>query len=193
MKQQLTFRQYRTMDVFFFTLLLCVCESLIVLAGTRWFPGEAYTLSLTSAVTAIVLVRWGIFAAVPALAGGLVLSLVSGAGVAQMVIYCLGNMTALVLIPLIRCIGWKRLRADVLLTLLHGFTTALMMQLGRAAIALALGYAPAICLGFITTDVLSTLFAMLLPWICRRLNGMLEYQPHYLKRIQEEMERNGEA
>ena len=193
MKQQLTFRQYRIMDVLFFTILLCICESLIVLAGTRWFPGEAYTLSLTSAVTAIVLVRWGIFAAVPALAGGFVLSLVSGADAAQMAIYCLGNLTALALVPVIRRIGWKRLHDDVLLTLLHGFATALLMQLGRAAIALALGHAPAICLGFITTDILSTLFAMLLPWICRRLNGMLEYQPHYLKRIQEEMERNGEA
>ena len=58
MKQQITFRQYRNMDLFFFTALLCLCESLIALASNRWFPGEPYTLSLTSAVTAIVMVRW---------------------------------------------------------------------------------------------------------------------------------------
>ena len=68
MKRGITFQQYRGMDVFFFTALLCLCESLIALASTRWFPGEPYTLSLTSAVTAIVMVRWGAFAAFPAAA-----------------------------------------------------------------------------------------------------------------------------
>jgi len=189
MNRQLTFGQYRAMDVFFLTALLCVCETLAVLAATRWFPGEPYTLSLTSAVTALVLVRWGIFAAVPALCGGLAFCLFSGAGIAQYLIYCLGNLLSLALLPLIRKIGWKKLRENVLLTLLYGLLAAVLMQLGRAALALLLGHSFAVCLGFVTTDILSTLFSMLIVWICRRLDGMLEYQPHYLKRVQEEIER----
>ena len=62
----------------------------------------------------------------------------------------------------------------------------LLMQAGRFLMALALGNPPAICAGFLTTDVLSVLFAVLLCWISRRLDGILEDQKDYLKRIQEE-------
>ena len=77
--------------------------------------------------------------------------------------------------------------------MLFGLLTALLMQLGRALIALLLGTAPALCAGFITTDVLSTLFAVLLVWIARRLDGMLEEQKHYLRRVAEEMEKERTA
>ena len=72
--------------------------------------------------------------------------------------------------------------------MLFGLLAALLMQLGRVLIALLLGTAPALCAGFITTDVLSTLFAALVVWMARNLNGMLEEQKHYLRRIAEEME-----
>ena len=77
----------------------------------------------------------------------------------------------------------------MLLALLHGALAALLMQLGRALIALVLGYPLAACGGFVATDVLSTLFAALLIWIVRRLDGMLEEQKHYLTRVAEEMEK----
>ena len=57
MKHQITFRQYRAMDLFIFTILLCVCETLITLGATQWFPQEPWTLSLTPAITAVVMVR----------------------------------------------------------------------------------------------------------------------------------------
>ena len=188
MKQQITFRQYRAMDVFFFTALLCLCETLIVLGATRWFPGEPYTLSLTPAVTAIVMVRWGAFAAAPAALGGLAFCLASGAAPAQYLVYCLGNMTAMLLLLLRNRWNWHRLHESVLLRMGYAALTALLMQLGRFLIALALGYPPAVCAGFITTDVLSVLFAVLLVWISARLDGILEDQKDYLKRIQEEQE-----
>ena len=72
------------------------------------------------------------------------------------------------------------------------FLTALMMQLGRALIALVMGNPLAVCLGFITTDVLSAVFSALLVWIMRKLDGMLEEQKHYLRRVAEEMERERE-
>lgn len=189
MKQQITFRQYRAMDMFLFTALLCVCETLITLGATRWFPGEAYTLSITPAVTAIVMVRWGGFAAIPAVLGAFVFCLASGASVAQYIIYCVGNLAALVLTQFLRRDGWKRLHDNVLLTMLYGLLTAVLMQVGRGVLALVLGTPVATCLGFVTTDVLSGLFAVIIVWIMRRLDGMLEEQRHYLKRVAEEMER----
>ncbi|MBE5800283.1 MAG: hypothetical protein E7321_10100 [Clostridiales bacterium] len=186
MRRQMTFAQYRAMDVLMFTALLCVCEALIVLGATVWFPDQLYTLSLTAAVTAIVLVRWGGLAVVPALCGGLVFCFFSGAAPKQYLIYCLGNCLSLALLPFVRGKGWKRLHENVLFAMLHGMMTALLMQLGRFMIAALMGAAPAVCLGFITTDVLSTFFSVLLVLICRRLDGMLEEQRHYLIRIQEE-------
>lgn len=189
MKRQITLRQYRAMDLLMFTALLCVCETLITLGATRWFPAEPWTLSLTPAVTAIVMVRWGGFAAIPALFGALVFCLVSGATLPQYAVYCVGNLAALVLTQFLYREGWKRLHAQVLLALLYGLLTALLMQLGRAALSLVMGTPPALCLGFVTTDSLSTLFAALLVWITRNLDGMLEEQRHYLRRIAEEQEK----
>lgn len=188
MKQQISFRQYRAMDLFLFTALLCICETLITLGATRWFTGEPYTLSITPAVTAIVMVRWGGFAAIPAVLGAFVFCLVSGATLPQYIIYCVGNLAALVLTQFLCRIGWKRLHESVLLTLLYGLLTAVLMQLGRGLLALVMGNSLALCVGFITTDTLSILFAVLIVWITRRLDGVLEEQKHYLKRVAEEME-----
>ncbi len=186
MNKGISFKQYRSMDVTFITSLLCICEALIVLAATRWFPAQPYALSLTPAITAIVMMRWGAFAAVPALAGGMVFCLLSGAAPAHYIIYCLGNLTALVLIFFIRRVTWQKIKENVLLCMLYGFLAAVTMQLGRAVIALMFGHSPIECLGFITTDVLSTLFSVVLLWIMRRLDGMIEEQTHYLSRIQQE-------
>ena len=189
MKHQITFRQYRAMDLLMFTALLCVCEMLITLGATRWFPQEPYTLSLTPAVTAIVMVRWGGFAAIPAFFGALVFCLISGATLPQYVIYCVGNLAALALTQFLYRLGWKRLHDQVLLAMLYGLLTALLMQLGRVILALVMGNPLATCMGFFTTDTLSTLFAVLIVWITRRLDGMLEDQKHYLRRIAEEKEK----
>lgn len=187
--KQMTFRQYRGMDVAMFTILLCVCETLITLAATRWFPGEPYTLSITPAVTALVMVRWGWQGAIPAVLGALVFCLFSGAAASQYLIYCAGNLAALAMLAFLKRFSWQRLHEQVLLTLLYGGMTTLAMQLGRGLIALLLGTPPAVCAGFITTDVLSMLFAALIVWIARRQDGMLEEQKHYLRRVAEEQEK----
>ena len=189
MKQQITFRQYRAMDLLIFTALLCIGETLITLGATRWFPQELWTLSLAPAVTAIVMVRWGGFAVIPAVLGAFVFCVVSGASLAQYFIYIIGSLTPLVWCLWLRNDGWKRLKDQVLLALFYGAAVAVMMQLGRAVMALLLGNPLAVMLPFFTTDALSTLFAALIVWITRRLDGMLEEQKHYLRRIAEEQER----
>lgn len=189
MKQQITFRQYRAMDLTMFTALLCVCEALITLGATRWFTGEPYTLSITPAVAAIVMVRWGGFAAIPAVLGAFVFCLVSGAALPQYVIYCVGNLASLVLIQVLCRDKWKRLHDNVLFSMLYGLLTAVLMQLGRFLLARLMGNSLSLCVGFITTDVLSGLFAVLIVWIARRLDGVLEEQRHYLKRVADEMEK----
>lgn len=188
MKQQISFRQYRAMDLTMLSALLCVCEALITLGATRWFTGEPYTLSITPAVTAIAMVRWGGLAAIPAVLGAFVFCFVSGAALPQYILYCVGNLAALVLTRLLCRDGWKRLHENVLLALLYGLMTAVLMQLGRFALALAMGNSLGLCVGFFSTDALSGLFAVLIVWITRRLDGVLEEQRHYLQRVADEME-----
>lgn len=190
MKHGISFKQYRGMDVFFFTSLLCICESLIILAATRWFPAQPYALSLVPAITAIVMIRWRIFAAILAAAGALVYCLLSGAGLQHYVIYLLGNLASLALLPFIRRVTWQKIHDNVLLCMLYGLMTSLAMQASRALLSLLFGHSPIAALGFITTDILSTLFSVLLCWMMRRTDGMLEDQEHYLIRVQKETDQS---
>ena len=188
MKRHLTFEQYRRMDLFFFAVMLCISEALIVNAATRWFPDQLYTVSVTAALTAIVLMRWGPWAAIHAVLGALVTCAASGANVKQYLIYALGNLLSLSEIFLIRLFGQERIRKNVLCTLVYALSTLLLMQLGRALIALLLGAAGKTCLDFFTTDALSGLFTMVIVWISARLDGILEDQKTYLLRINRERE-----
>ncbi len=182
MRPQLTFRQYRAMDLTMLSLILIFCEWLIVRASTRWFPNELYVLSVTPVVTAIVMIRWGVWGFVPALAGGAAFCMASGAAAAEYAIYMGGNLPALLLVPAIRRLGWQTIRDRASYSMLYGLCCTLLMQLGRALTALCLGHGGAFFL-FFATDVLSCVFCMVTMWIARRLDGVLEDQKHYLHRV----------
>ena len=131
MNHRLTFRQYRQMDLTVFGAMLVVAEALIVLAATRWFPAEAYTVSIVAAVTSIVLMRWGPWAAIHAVLGGLVYCFVSGGQPGQYLIYCAGNLFALLSLLWFRILGKERIREDSFLTVMFALTTQLFMQPAR--------------------------------------------------------------
>ena len=173
MKGELTVGQYRAIDLSLFALMLILSEKIIVTASTRWFPNEPYTVSVVAAVTAIVMMRWGYWAALHAALGGLVFCLASGAAARQYVIYCGGNLLGLAALAWIRAFGEERVRQDVFKSLLFGFSTLLLMQLGR---------------GIIATDAVSYLFTLLIIWIVRRLDGVFEEQIHYLRRVRKQRE-----
>ena len=187
MRPQLTTKQYRTLDLSMLTAILVLCEGLIVLASTRWFPDQLYTLSVTPAVTAIVMIRWGYPACWPALAGGAVYCLLNGAAPWQYLVYMGGNLLSLLLVPLIRRVGWQTVRDKAGYCILLGLCCTALMDLGRALIALCLGHGRAF-LFFFTTDVMSFVFSAVALWVARRLDGMLEDQRHYLDRVSRETE-----
>lgn len=188
MKGQRTVGRYRTIDLTLFALMLILSETLIVSAATRWFPNEPYTVSVVAAITAIVMIRWGPWGGLHAALGGVVFCLASHGTAAQYLIYGLGNLAGLGALGLIRLWGAEEIRMDPLKTLGYGLITLLLMQLGRAALALALGAGIGECTGFFTTDVVSLLFTLVILWIARRLDGILENQRHYLLRIAKEQE-----
>ncbi len=190
MNRHLTFEQYRRMDLFFFAIILVLSEFLIITAGSRWFRDQLYTVSAAAAVTAIVMMRWGKWGGIHAVLAGLVFCLAGGGTPRQYLIYGIGNLMSLVALFLIRLFSQKRIREETLITLLYALGTQLLMQLGRALVALLTGAGLSACLNFFTTDALSGLFTMVVVWIAARLDGMLEDQKTYLLRTQKEREEN---
>ena len=191
MNRQFSFSQYRGIDLTLFALILCAAEAMIANAARFWFPDQLYTVSVVGALTAIVLMRWGPWAAIHAVLGGAVYCFAAGGSAKQYVIYCVGNLFSLLALLPLNKLGGERIRLDGVLSVGFGLLTLLLMQLGRALTALALGAAFADCLGFFTTDALSLLFTGLVLWIARRLDGIFENQKHYLLRIHKEEEKGG--
>ena len=77
------------------------------------------------------------------------------------------------------------------MNVLYSCLVLLGMQAGRGLAAILLGTEPVVALGFITTDVLSYVFTVLIVRIVSRLDGMLEDQKHYLARVNEPRDPEG--
>ncbi len=186
MKHQLSFQQYRTIDLALFAAILFVTEFLIVKASTVWYADQLFSVSVVGAVTAIVLMRWGWWGVIHMILGGVTIVLASHGSGEQLVIYCIGNLFALLALLPLKRLGCERIRLDVFLSVGFGMLTLLLMQLGRALMALSLGTSFTDCLGFFTMDTLSLLFTGVIVWIARRRDGIFEDQKHYLLRVREE-------
>ena len=193
LNRQRTVAQYRAIDLFLFAAMLAVFEYAVTVAATRWFPRQAYTVSLTPVITAIVMMRWGPWAAIHAALGGVVFCAASGATLRQYIIYIAGNLLGLTALVYRRARGPENIRQDALRSMFFGLMTALLMQAGRAIVAIIMGVAPESALGFVTTDAITLLLTVVIMWIVRRLDGVFEEQTHYLRRVQEEarQERGG--
>ncbi len=187
MKGRFSFREYRGIDLALFAMMLVIFEFIIVkAAGSRWFWDQPYTVSLAAAITSIVYMRWGAWGGLHAALAGFWFCLCSGGTGRQYVIYTLGNLFSLAAVPVLGKVGYEKVRQGQWLSMLFPLAVLLLMQGGRALVALALGASPKGVLGFFTTDSLSALFTLVIIWIVRRLDGVYENQRHYLLRVHEE-------
>ena len=187
-----TVGQYRTIDLALFALIVFVGEYLVVTAAGRWFTDQLYVFSVVPVITAIVMMRWGPWAAIHAVLGGLALSWASGASPSQYAVYCLGNLLGLGALGMLRALGKERVRQDAFLTVVFGMACCLLMQLGHALLSLLFGGTAGGMIVFFTTDVITLLFTAVVIWIARRLDGVFEDQINYLLRISKEQEEEKE-
>lgn len=179
--------RYRAIDLSLLILILLVFETVVVKAATVWFPGQPYTVSLVPALTAIVMVRWGPWAAIHAALGGALVCVLQKATGSQYAIYIGGNLFSMALLPALA--RWRReegMWRDGIHAVAFGAGVLLAMQLGRALISLAFGASISGAAGCFTTEIITDLFTLLILWIVRRLDGVLEDQRHYLLRIRQE-------
>ncbi len=189
----ITFRQYRIIDLAILLIILAVAEALTAVAAKDWFTGEIYVLSPTVAVLCIVLMRWGAYAAIHAVAGGLTLCIVTGATPEQFAVYCIGNCFALLALLWFRFAGKEKVRAKAIMSALFTVTVFLAVQAGRWLVGLIFGGSLADIGSFIASDSLSLLFAVVAVQLTRRLDGVFEDQKTYLLRTQKERERQEAA
>ena len=185
--------QYRAVDLLMLAVITAVFESIVVVAARRWFPNEPWAVSVTPAMTAIALMRWGPWGALHAALGGAVFCFMSHARGTQYLIYVIGNLASLGALALRGRWTPEGVRQSTTKTLLFTLAVTLLMQAGRAAAALLLGSPLTAAPGFFTTDVVTLLFTLVILWIARRLDGIFEDQKHYLLRLheQEKEERGG--
>ncbi|MGN0679361.1 MAG: hypothetical protein ACI4JS_06845, partial [Oscillospiraceae bacterium] len=105
MNNNISFGQYKGIDLTILTILTAVAEAVVALAASKWFPNELYSLSPMVAMVCIVMMRWGPWAAIPAVVSGLAFCLATGASGEQYVIYCVGNCFALVALVWFKAMG----------------------------------------------------------------------------------------
>lgn len=186
----ISFKQYRAIDLGIWTVILLALESVTALAAAKWFPGELYTLSQTIAVLCIVMMRWGGYAAVHAVAGGAALCLASGAHAEQFAVYCVGNCFALAALVLFKAIGKEKIRNTWYFTVLFTFAAFCGAQLGRWLVSLCFGASLGSIAAFFAADSLTLLYSVIVVLISRRADGLFEDQKSYLIRTESERRRS---
>ncbi len=187
MNRQISLSQYRTIDLAILTGLMAVSQFVIHIAISRWHAEQTgYIVSPVAAVVALVMMRWSGWAAIHASLGGIIYALIAGGNWQHILIYGIGNLLAIAALLMLKLLGKEKVRGDALLTILFALLTQILMQLGRSAVAALLGHPAEICIGFITTDLLSGLFSMVIVWSIRRIEGLFEDQKHYLLRTARE-------
>lgn len=192
MRRQRTVGEYRAIDLILFSLMLVLGETAVCVAG-RLFPGELYVFSVVPVITAIVMMRWGSWAAIHAVLGGLALCFWTGATATQYAVYCAGNLLGLGALGFLQMSGKEGVRQSSFQTVAFGVATALLMQLGRALTSMVLGGTTDGMVDFFLADVLTLLFTAVVMWIVRRLDGVFEDQINYLLRIHQEEEEERES
>ncbi len=188
----LSFKQYRAIDLTIMAVLLAIAEAIVTFAATKWFPEQYFALSPTLAIVCIVMMRWDGYAVIHAALGGCVFCLASGATAQQFAVYCAGNCGILAALVLFMIFGKKNVKDKLYLTLAFVFVAFCGLQLGRWAVSLAFGGGVSGIVKFMTGDSLSLLFAAVVVMISRKMDGLFEDQKAYLLRINEERERERE-
>ncbi len=183
---QITFKQYRTIDILILVALTIIFEGIATMATAKWFALQPVAVSIGLAMVCIVMMRWGWQAAFPAFAGGFTFCILSAGTAQQFVIYCIGNIFALLGMVWFKVYGKEGIRNSMWKIALFASTSYVGMVLGRGLIAMAFGDPWGTLITFVTTDIMTLVFAILVIILFRKTDGMLEDQKSYLLRLDKE-------
>ncbi|MBD5477165.1 MAG: hypothetical protein HDR17_14475 [Lachnospiraceae bacterium] len=186
-----SYNQYKLVDILLFMVIMAALEAVNVFAIKRWFPDMLFAVSLMFTVSLIVLVRWNFIAAIfPVLHGVLYcafLSVFQTVGYEEYIIYAVGNSFLLLSWFIFKLIPKEKLFSKWYLTLIYPAVAFVLVLLGRTLVAMCFGTGFVEALGsYFFTESLNIVFAIIALLILRRVDGMLEDQKTYLKRVARE-------
>ena len=184
--KQITFKEYRMIDLIIFAVFMIVFESIATYASGKWFWAQAVNISVTLLLTCIVMMRWSGWAAIHAVVGGLVYCFCIGATTEQYVVYAVGNLFGLIALLLIKYPGKEKIRGSRLQLGILATVTYLGMAAGKTLVSLIFGGTIEDFIIYITTDIISLLFATVVLILVRKTDGMIEDQKAYLFRVERE-------
>lgn len=190
---QITFKQYRNIDLAILVVLTVVFESITTAATSKWFVLQPIALSITLALVCMAMMRWSGRAAFLAVAGGLAYCVVSKATGEQYLIYCLGNVMALSGLIVIKIFGKEAIRGSIPKLLIFGLVSYMGMELGRWVVSLFFGGDLMALVVYLTTDIMTLVFAEVILVLLRKSDGMLEDQKAYLLRLDREKKEKAES
>lgn len=184
--KQITFRQYRRIDLTLLCVLTAIFETVASLATNKWFVLQAMAVSITLMMTCLTMLRWGWQAILPSIIGAFAYCTASGGSIKQYIIYCGGALFCILSLPLLKRIGKEKVRNDFVMRSVFAITTYLCVTVGRWLVSLIFEPTLSTLLPFITTDVLSLLFAVLVLSLGKSMDGLTEDQKSYLLRLDRE-------
>ena len=182
--KQITFKQYRTIDILILVALTIIFEGIATLATAKWFALQPVAISIGLAMMCILMMRWGWQAAFAAVAGGFTFCLLSGGTLQQFAIYCIGNCFSLLGLLWFKVLGKERIRNSLWLITLFVSTAYVGMTIGRSLLAVLFGDSLWTFVTFVTTDIMTLVFAVLVIALFHKTEGMLEDQKTYLLRME---------
>lgn len=191
--KNITFKQYRNIDLSIFAVLLIVSEAITTVATNTWFASQPVAISTTALFISIVMMRWDGWAAIHATIGGAVFCIASGATPTQFAIYVLGNSLSLLALVWFRAVEKERIRKSAFLTVFFTVSVYLLLQVGRWLVSLCFGGSVWNIAGYISSDIISLLFAAVIMLLLRKTDGIIEDQKAYLFRQMREREAGVEA
>lgn len=184
----ITFKQYRNIDLGIFAAMLIVSEAVTTIATNTWFAAQPVAISTTLIFICMVMMRWSYLAVVPAVLGGVVFCIASGATPEQYLIYALGNCASLLSLLWFKFCKKDDVRKGSFKLIFFVIGSYVAMQVGRWLISLFFGGRLDTLLVYLTTDIISLLFAIVVMFLLRNIDGMIEDQKAYLFRQQRERE-----
>ena len=184
--QNLTFKQYRNIDLTIFAVLLVISEAVTTIATNKWFAAQPVALSTTLLFVCMVMMRWGVFAAIPAVLGGIAFCVASGANPEQYLIYALGNCLALISLLWFKAFGKEAVRTSAAKLFIFVTSAYVSAQVGRWILSLFFGGDIGTLVAYLATDIISLLFAVVVMFLMRKTDGMIEDQKAYLFRLERE-------
>lgn len=183
----LTFKQYRTTDLTIFVFLSILFEAIVTIGATKWFPGQLYSITIVYTMFVLMLMRWGGYAGLAAVACGATYCVVMKAQLPMVAVVCGGNLFGLFALFMHKLVGKQKIRDSAGWSILYVLVCFACITLGRLLISL-LFKLQAEVISYTLYDLLSVVFAVVVVLLCRKQNGLFEDQKHYLLRVAAEKE-----